>query len=195
MANHIGIVPEATAQIPKIILEMTTTTTMMLFLTTTTATLLPATTPAAMLPLPRAPALACAAEAQDAATVCNRLQRRPQLKLQQQQDIQTPQLPAQDFWMDAQSIQSLATTAPGPPNAVKGSLPGTRMAKPRFKAVCARMLDAIAPAATAADVQTIHNTTNLPTSLKGFLQKQTVCSNISSNNHQAAPARPKGHPP
>ena len=72
---------------------------------------------------------------------------------QRQQGLQTPRAPASPE--DAQSIQILAAPAPEPRNAVKGSPPGTRMAKPRFKAVRATIEADPAPGATATDAPTI----------------------------------------
>ena len=126
-----------------------------------------ATSPLTQAPAPAlaalAPALAIAlalsraTEAQDKATVCKKL---PKLHLQPRQpkptlrqDAQIPRSPASPE--DGQNIQTLAAPVPEPLNAVKGSLPETRMAKPRFKAVHATTKANPAPAATAANAPTI----------------------------------------
>ena len=144
---------------------MTATTTLfrMLFpITTTTApALAPATAqapaaraPAARAPAARAPAAeAPAAAALDAATTRSSSQPQHRRPEHLQQGARTPRPPASPE--DGRNIQTLAATAPGPRNAVKGSQPGTRMAKPRFKAVRATIEVAPAPGATATDAPTI----------------------------------------
>ena len=138
----------------------TTTIATMLFPTTTPASsalTARAPTPALAAPAPAhdADAQAEAPAAPDAATKRSSSKSQPQQKRPKhlQQGAQIPRPPASPA--DDQSIQTLAATAPGPQNAVKGSQPGTRMAKPRFKAVRAITEVAPAPGATATDAPTI----------------------------------------
>ena len=140
--------------------EIATTTTMLFRLlfpiTKTTAPALapaPAPAPAAQAPAARAPAAESpAAAALDVATTRSSSQPQHQRPKHLQQGARTPRPPAS--LADAQSIQTLAAPVQEPQNAVKGSQPGTRMAKLRFKAVRAIIEAGPAPGATATDAPT-----------------------------------------
>ena len=132
-----------------------------------------AAAPAATAPAAEAPAVA----APDAATNRSSSKSQPQQQRPKhlQQGARTPPTPPASP-EDGPNIQTLAATAPGPQNAVKGSQRGTRMVKPRFKAVRATIEVDPAPAATATDAPITTPRHNKPTKTKPpRRRRQTPC--------------------
>ena len=177
-ANRVETVPAATAQFLTIILEITAT---MLFPTTTTAssrlTRAPATPAPALTPVEDAAAALTAKTLAVEPRAAEPPTAEPQRPKQLQQGAQIPRPPPASP-EDDRNTQTLAANAPEPRNAVKGSQPGTRMAKPRFKAVRATIEVNHALAATAANAPTTTLDTVTPPSPSDE-QGPTPCSTTS----------------